>query len=258
VGDRVCIEGPQSNARFVLLCEHASRHIPERLCALGLEPHIGSAHVAWDIGALAVAQRLAAILECPLIYPTTSRLVIDCNRPLDHPGLIVTETEFGPVPGNLDLPPDERERRIAEIHRPFHQAVDDILARRRARDIPTALISIHSFTPIFRGCARPSHFVLIYDRDSRLALQLHSALIAADEIEVGLNQPYSPPDGVYYGLTRHGEANGLPCVMIEIRDDLIRTSASQERVALNLASALASAEGAIDSMSPPRSRETAR
>ena len=238
VGDSVCIEAPQSEARFVLLCEHACSHLPEGLGTLGMEPHVGSTHVAWDIEALTIARRLAVILGAPLVYPTASRLVLDCNRALDHPDLIVSETEFGAVPGNLNLAPGERERRIAEIHRPFHQAVDDILAKRRARNLRSWLISIHSFTPIFRGRARPWHFGLIYGGDGRLALQLRTALIAVGEIQIALNQPYSPLDGVYYSLARHGEANGLPCVMIEIRDDLIRTPADQERIARHLADAL--------------------
>ncbi len=255
VGDSICIEAPQSEACFVLLCEHACSRLPEGLGTLGMEPHVGSTHVAWDIEALTIARRLAVTLGSPLIYPTISRLVIDCNRALDHPGLIISETEFGAVPGNLDLAPGEREPRIAEIHRHFHQAVDDILARRRARNLPSWLISIHSFTPIFRDRARPWHFGLIYDGDSRLALQLRTALIAAGETQVALNQPYSPLDGVYYSLARHGEANDLPCVMIEIRDDLIRTSADQERIARLLANALASVEIARDTILPAPPRE---
>lgn len=255
VGDNVGIEAPQLEARFLLLCEHASSHIPERFAALGLEPDVTNSHVAWDIGALAVALRLSALLDAPLIYPTASRLVIDCNRALDHPGLIVGETEFGSVPGNLNLAPDEREQRIAAIHRPFHEAVDDILASRQARNLHSCLISIHSFTPTFRGRARPWHFGLIYDNDDRLALQLRTALIAAGEIQVALNQPYCLSDGVYYSLARHGEANGLLCVMIEIRDDLIRTSADQERITGQLADALLMVEIASDNISRASPRE---
>lgn len=255
MGDNVGIEAPQSEARFLLLCEHASSHIPERFAALGLEPDVTKTHIAWDIGALAIALRLSALLDAALIYPTASRLVIDCNRALDHPGLIVGETEFGSVPGNLNLALGEREQRIAAIHRPFHEAVDDILASRQARNLHSWPISIHSFTPIFRGRARPWHFGLIHDGDDRLALQLRSALIAAGQIQVALNQPYSPSDGVYYSLARHGEANGLPCVMIEIRDDLIRTSADQERIARQLADALLTVEIASENILRASPRE---
>jgi predicted N-formylglutamate amidohydrolase len=256
VGDRVCIEASEAEGRFVLLCEHASSHIPQRLGTLGLTQEARHTHVAWDIGALTVAQRLSALLDSPLIYPAASRLVIDCNRALDHPNLIVSETVYGPVPGNLDMAADERERRIVEVHCPFHQSIHDILLMRLASGVRTSLISIHSFTPIFRGRARPWHFGLIHGCDARLALRLHAELASTSGREVGLNEPYAPADGVLHSLARHGEANDLPCVMIEIRDDLIRTSFGQESVALILAEALASIEDASNSRSPvPTSAE---
>ncbi len=229
--------------RFVLICDHAASTIPHRLANLGLDAEATAEHIAWDIGALAVARHLSAALHSPLVYSTVSRLVIDCNRADDHPDLIVSETEFGPVPGNRAITDDERQRRINEVHQPFHQRLAAVLRERAARRLSTTVIAIHSFTPVLAGNTRRWDVGLLYNSDARLAQRLKSELAAIEGVAIGLNVPYSPgTDGVYYTLSRHAEANGLPSVMIELRNDLVRDEEGQAMWAKRLAAGLARIE----------------
>jgi predicted N-formylglutamate amidohydrolase len=45
------------------------------------------------------------------------------------------------------------------------------------------------------------------------------------------NDPYGPADGVTHTLKEHGLSNGLLNVMIEVRNDLLRTGQQQREVA---------------------------
>ena len=237
-GGRVEVEHAEGRGRFILLCEHAASHIPDDMNGLGLADDVRLDHCGWDIGALAVARQVAARLDCPLAYPTLSRLVIDCNRATDHPGLIVAETEFGVVPGNAGLTAAERAARIAAVHTPFHEAVAALIEARLKLGRQSAVVSLHSFTPLYRGQARQLDVGLVHDSDARLAQSLQDLLRADGVFRVALNEPYAPSDGVFYSLHRHAGQNGLPCVMIEIRNDLIRDAAGQQTWAERLAKAL--------------------
>ena len=177
-------------------------------------------------------------LEAPLFWPNASRLIIDCNRAADASSLIVAESEGRPVPANRGLSEAERSRRLSNIHVPYHAAIDTCLARRMSSGRPTALISIHSFTPVYFGKVRPWQVGVLFDDDRRLADPLISGLKADPALTVGINQPYSPADGVYYMLRRHAQPQGLPSVMIEIRNDEISDEASQRSWAERLADIL--------------------
>ena len=237
-GGHVEVERAEGRGRFVLLCEHAASHIPDNMNGLGLADDVRLDHCGWDIGALAVARQVAAQLDCPLAYPTLSRLVLDCNRATDHPGLIVAETEFGVVPGNAGLTAAERAARIAAVHTPFHGAVAALIEARLNLGRQVAVVSLHSFTPLYRGQARQLDVGLVHDSDARLARSLQGLLRANGGLRVALNEPYAPSDGVLYSLARHAGQNGLPCVMIEIRNDLIRDARGQQTWAERLAKAL--------------------
>ncbi len=240
-GGHVEVEHAKGRGRFILLCEHASAHIPDDLNGLGLADEVRLDHCGWDIGALAVARQVAARLDCPLAYPTLSRLVCDCNRATGHSGLIVTETETGAVPGNAGLTAAERAARIAAVHTPFHEAVAELVEARRKLGRQVALVSLHSFTPVYQGQARDLHIGLVHDSDARLARSLQDLLRADGAFRVALNEPYTPADGVFYSLARHAGQKGLPCVMIEIRNDLIRDPRGQEAWAGRLAKVLSQA-----------------
>jgi predicted N-formylglutamate amidohydrolase len=219
----------------VILCDHASNRIPEAYQSFGFAEDALQTHIAWDPGALAVARFLSAKLDAPLFWPDASRLIIDCNRAPDASSLIVTESEGRPVPANRVLSEQERSRRLDIIHAPYHDAIDGCLDRRMAERRPTALIAIHSYTPVYFGKARPWQVGILFDDDRRLAELLIGGLKADPALTVGINQPYSPADGVYYTLSRHAGPRGLPAVMIEIRNDEISGEASQRSWADRLA-----------------------
>jgi predicted N-formylglutamate amidohydrolase len=224
----VVAENPKGKGPFVILCDHASNRIPEAFQSFGFAEDAMQTHIAWDPGALAVARLLSAKLDAPLFWPDASRLIIDCNRAADAPSLIVTQSEGRPVPANRGLSDEERSRRVANIHAPFHDAIDACLTRRMSSRRPTALFAIHSFTPVYFGKARPWQVGILFDEDRRLADLLIGGLEADRALTVGVNQPYSPADGVYYTLGRHARPWGLPAAMVEIRNDEIGDAAGQQ------------------------------
>jgi predicted N-formylglutamate amidohydrolase len=231
----VVAENPEGRGSFVILCDHASNRIPEAYQSFGFAEEALQTHIAWDPGALAVARLLSAKLDAPLFWPDASRLIVDCNRAADAPSLIVTESEGRPVPANRGLDEEERSRRLANIHAPYHAAIDTCLARRVADGRATALIAIHSYTPVYFGKARPWQIGILFDDNRRLADLLIRELRTDPALNVGINQPYSPADGVYYTLSRHAGPRGLPAVMIEIRNDEIGDEAGERSWADRLA-----------------------
>ncbi len=219
---------------FVIVCEHASNTVADRFAGLGLADETLESHIAWDPGALDVARHMAERLDAPLMRATVSRLIIDCNRPLDAPDLIVAEVDSIAVPGNR-IGEKERALRIATIHEPFHAALGRLIESRLAASQPTVLVSVHSFTPVLNGHSRPWNVGIIFGRDRRLADPLISGLKDDGTLVVGVNEPYSPADLVFYTHERHAEPRNLLSAMIEIRNDLIGDPASQRAMAVRLA-----------------------
>lgn len=244
VADRspVVVENAEGAGPFVILCDHATNRIPKEFSSLGFDAAQLDTHIAWDPGALAVARRLSTALDAPLIWPDASRILIDCNRTPDAASLIVIETEKGPVAANRDLSQDDRARRLDQIHLPYHAAIDTCLKRRKAAGLKTAVVAIHSFTPIFFGRRRPWQIGIVFGNDRRLADLLIQKLEADPKLTVGINEPYSPADNVYYTVERHSAPGHLPAAMIEIRNDEIADEAGQRRWAEYLTGILIAAE----------------
>jgi predicted N-formylglutamate amidohydrolase len=235
-------ENPDGSGRFVVVCDHASNRIPDAYTSFGFAEDALQTHIAWDPGALGVARRLAARFDGPLFWPDASRLIIDCNRAPAAKSLIVSESEGRPVPANFGLTEAERLRRLDQIHAPYHAAIDACVERRLARRQPTALIAVHSYTPVYLGKARPWQVGIVFGEDRRLADLFIRELEADPALSVGINQPYSPGDQVYYTVERHAGPNVLPAVMIEIRNDEIGDRAGERRWADRLAAILDIAE----------------
>ena len=221
-------------APFVFTCEHASAAVPDRYAGLGLGAGDLADHIAWDIGAAALAAQLAAAFAAPLVESAFSRLVIDCNRDLGDHDLIVGETHGVAVPGNRDLAADERAHRIERYHRPYHDAVDAALAERPKE---TVLVSVHSFTPELRGRRRELEVGVLYDDHVPLAGRLADA-IATTGFVVRHNEPYSGLDGLIYSARTHGVRHGLRYVELEVNNGLLRDDAGIEAVAARLRRAL--------------------
>lgn len=228
---------PGAGGPLVVLCDHASNHVPRRFGGLGLGPADLLRHIAWDPGALGVARRLAARMGAALVAGGVSRLVIDCNRDPGAPDAITPLSETTPIPGNQAVTPEDRAWRIAEVHAPFHRAVDEVVAAQAAMG-PCAVVAVHSFTPVYRGVARPWHVGVLFDEDRRLADPLLASLRRDPTLVVGANQPYSPADRVYTTLARHARPRGLPCAMVEVRQELLGTHADQVAWGDRLAAAL--------------------
>ncbi len=229
------VENPQGRSPILLICEHASRHLPSRYGTLGLTPEELESHIAWDPGALGVAQGLSRLLDAPLVHATVSRLVLDLNRDPSAPDSIWTLSERTAIPGNVGLDPQERARRVREVYDAFHGTVDAFADARKAAGQLGAVVTIHSFTPVYRDVPRPWHIGLIFDRDERFARSVEAGLRNDPALIVGMNEPYSPADRVFHTLERHAERRRLAPLMIEIRNDLIRTEDGQASWARRLA-----------------------
>jgi predicted N-formylglutamate amidohydrolase len=223
------VTNPGGASPFVFTCDHASNFLPDELGTLGLPVAALSAHIAWDPGALPVARELAAALDATLVESCVSRLAIDCNRPLDAPDLVPAISETTVIPGNENLSAAAREARVALSWQPFHAAIEAVVRERLARGAETRLVSIHSFTPVYKSLHRPWHIGIIHDDDARLAAPLIAALERLRGVTVGINEPYSPADRVYFTLERHARSRGLACAMIEIRNDEIADKAGQSK-----------------------------
>jgi len=245
VQQSVHVEGKERSegAPAIVVCEHASPAIPDALADLGLAPESRLSHVAWDPGALNVARQVARKLGAPLVHGGLSRLVYDLNRPPDAPDAMPARSERHEVPGNADLPASERLRRMREIYLPFHSALRQLIAEALLRGEHPAIVTVHSFTPVFDGRRREEEIGLIHDADDRLARRLAEKLAPHLPLRIDLNRPYSAADGVTHTLRLHALPYGLENVMIEIRNDLVAADADAQRIGRALAAALGEALG---------------
>lgn len=233
---------PQGESAVLLVCEHASRMIPEGLSALGLDEAASQSHIAWDPGAMKVAERLSEALDATLIAQKISRLVYDCNRPPESDQAVRAESEAYHIPGNAGLGTAERAKRTDYIYRPFQKALS-VAVKTRAQ---TVLVTIHSFTPVYNGEARAVEVGILHDSDRRLADAMLNAAIKNPTYNVQRNAPYGPEDGVTHTLKEHAVAHGLPNVMIEVRNDLLADEAGIKAVATWLESLLTTALNEMD------------
>ena len=216
---------------YVLVCEHASRLIPRKLGNLGLPEAELTRHIAWDIGAENVARLLSRLMDAPLMLQRYSRLAYDCNRPPESPDSIPEVSELTAIPGNRKLGAEERLSRMREIYRPFHDGVSQVLDRRAAAGIRSLVVSIHSFTPVYKGKPRSVELGIVHDRDTTLSAKLIKSF---PNVDARLNEPYGPKDGVLHTLNMHGFTRGLQHAMIEIRNDLVSAERGQDEWAQRL------------------------
>jgi predicted N-formylglutamate amidohydrolase len=220
---------------FLLTSDHYGRLLPKALGDLGLPESELSRHIGWDIGIAGVAERLSDHLDAHLIAQRYSRLVIDCNRPIGAAGSIPLFSEATTIPGNEELSREDRDRRQHEIFDPYHVRIDRVIDRRAREKRPTVLVSLHSFTPVYAGVARPWHIAALYNRDTTLPPLLLQAFRAEGDLVVGDNEPYAVNDATDYTIPVHGEARGLMSTGIEIRQDLIDDPSGQQQFAERLA-----------------------
>jgi predicted N-formylglutamate amidohydrolase len=228
------IEGSRKRG-LVLVADHARRDLPDEYGDLGLPATEFGRHIAYDIGVETVTRRLAAALDAPAVMANFSRLLIDPNRGEEDPTLIRQLYDGTVVPGNYPMTDEERERRLDRFYRPYHDAVDALIASvAQASGQAPFILSVHSFTPVMRGFVRPWHAGVLWDLDPRAPLPLIEALSRDESLVVGDNEPY---DGALRGDTmfRHAIVNGFAHALIEIRQDLIADEGGAEDWAARLA-----------------------
>lgn len=235
--DAVEVMNPDGPSDVLLLCEHASNHIPAAYDGLGVSLHDLRRHIAWDIGAAGVTRHLAARLGATAFLAGYSRLLIDLNRPLQAQSSIVQRSEDTDIPGNANLDDTERTRRIEGIFLPFHDQVSAHLDRRCRQDRPTRLVSVHSFTPVYHGVPRPWHAGVLFDRAKAFGQATVEKLSAPDRL-VAANVPYVSSRDEDYAVPVHGDDRGIPAILIEIRNDLIGDEKGQVAWADRLAEIL--------------------
>ena len=230
-------------SKLVLVCDHASKRVPRCLENLGLTPEQLDDHIGWDPGAADVARLLSKKLDAPLILSGYSRLVIDCNRPLQSSQSIPAQSAGVLVPRNQNIADEDRAWRVNNLFMSYHNAINQLLADRK--NCPTIFLSIHSFTPVLNGHPRPWHIGISFWRDQTLAKLLINALNKDKDIVVGDNEPYAIDAEFDYAIPVHGEGRGLPSAMIEIRQDGIRTNAGVAAWAARLTHVYKEIEGLL-------------
>jgi predicted N-formylglutamate amidohydrolase len=230
-GDCVAVERPGGTSPVLIICEHASRVLPQHFGNLGLSEEALSSHIAWDPGALAVSRGMSAALDATLVHQRFSRLVYDCNRPPHAAGAMPEVSEIYTIPGNQHLGVAERQARTEALYVPFHDRIRALIKDRTARGQRTVIVTVHSFTPVYMGAPRDVELGILHDTDSHLADRMLRAAQDAPLYRTERNKPYGPEDGVTHTLQLHGIANGLHNVMIEVRNDLVADDTGQGVVA---------------------------
>ena len=243
--ESVRLENLPGSGPFILTCDHACNRLPRRLGTLGLEEALLQSHIAWDPGALPVAEIMSRILDSPLVASGYSRLAMDVNRPPQSAGAMLEESGGHPIPGNIGLSPADKAARIRALYEPFHAAIDRLISERRATGREPVLVTVHSFTPVYLGEHRAVELGILHDEDSRLADDLLARADRDTDMTTRRNEPYGPDDGVTHTLARHGVANGILNAMLEIRSDLISSVAGQERIAGQLSPMLQAARASL-------------
>ena len=230
----VTVYNGNGRSPLLLVADHAGNIFPRALGRLGISAAEAARHIALDIGIANLSRMVADALDAALIQQNYSRLVIDCNRPPGAATSIPEISEVTLIPGNVGLSTAERMAREREIFRPYHDAIAAELERRREAKAPTALIALHSFTPVFKAAGRPWHAALLYHRDPRLARAL-LALLRNEGLTVGDNEPYFVSDETDYTIPVHGERRNIPHALVESRQDLLADEKGQREWAQRLA-----------------------
>jgi predicted N-formylglutamate amidohydrolase len=236
----------EGRSDFIIVVDHAGARIPRRLANLGLPDSELQRHIAWDIGALSVARRVAELIDAPLVAQNYSRLVIDCNRDPRVATSIPSISELCEIPGNIGLSAPQIAARRLEIFDPYHRRIRELLNHRQATGRRAILVAQHTMTDVYKGERREMHAAVLYNRDRRLAgavlkmLQRERRLIIAD------NEPYFVSDETDYTIPHHAEARSLLHVELEIRQDLVNHEAGQTEWAERIARALQDAQRELD------------
>lgn len=222
--------GGSRGASVFLTCEHASERLPDGYAWHPDDGRLVGTHWAFDLGARELVHELSRAMGAPAVLSRFSRLLVDPNRPEDSKELFRAEAEGAPVALNRDLDDAERTLRIERFYRPYHDAIDRRLA---AHDAPV-LFSVHSFTPVYEGAARPMEIGVLFDTQDELAEQAAAAIRAAGFV-TALNEPYSGKAGLIHAAEHHAGRHGRKALELEVRQDLAVQPAFRARLVAALA-----------------------
>jgi len=208
-------------SEIMLVCDHASKRVPNQLNNLGLSTEQLNSHISWDSGAALVARKLSALLYAPLILSNYSRLIIDCNRAPDWADSIPASSAGIVIPGNQSITQEQVKARHDELFAPYQAAISKMLDSRSARK--TILLNIHSFTPSLQGVARPWSIGVCYQQERELAKRWVAAFRKHSDELIGDNEPYRVETNFDYTIPVQAESRNIPGIMLEIRKDKIAT-----------------------------------
>ncbi len=218
----------------LLTCEHASMRLPKPWEWPDQDRRLVGDHWSWDPGAAEVCADLARAVGACAVLSRFTRLLCDPNRAEGTENLFRDVADGLPIALNVDLKPDDRERRLAGYHRPFHAAVD-----RAALDHPGRLVfSVHTFSPIYEGQRRAVEVAVLYDHaEDDLGHRLVHAL-EQQGLRAWHNEPWSGKDGLIYSAARAAAAHGRRPLELEVRNDLATDPGWREHALPRIARAL--------------------
>ena len=231
------VVGDPGAGPFLFTCEHATRRLPEWQAEPDDLPLLAD-HWGWDVGAADLTRELAQLCGSGALLSRFSRLVCDPNRAPDEASFVVGEVAGHVLSFNRAVDAAERARRRARYFDPYHAAIDRAIAQRVAAGAEVRICSIHSFTPVYDGRARPMELGVLFDDHEAHARRVVDAL-ACEGFAVVENEPYSGLAGLIYAARRHGRAHGVVYLELEVRNDLIATAELARAVAPRIARALA-------------------
>ncbi len=221
----------------ILLCDHATNHVPTAYDSLGLDDQYFEDHIAYDIGAEAVTRKICEMMGAPAVLGPVSRLLIDCNREEHHATLVPPVSDNIPIPANKDLTNTTITARKEAYYYPFHDACEKLVFDHVEAGIVPLVIGMHSFTPTMNGEDRAWHVGFLWNEDPRLAQAMIGLMERETDLVVGDNLPYSGTD-LYHTMQKHGADHGLPQTTLEIRQDLVDDDAKTTQWAALIADLL--------------------
>lgn len=200
---------------LMITCEHGGNRIPPAFRTLfSRQQDVLESHRGYDAGALLMANAFAAAFRAPLLFATTSRLLVDLNRTIGHPRLHAEVVRR--------LPTVERAAIIERHHQPYHAQAKRLAARAIAVSGIAVHVSCHSFTPVLNGVVREADIGLLYDpaipAEAEFCSNWKAALeLAAPELKVRRNSPYrGNNDGLTTWLRTQFPGGGYLGIELEI------------------------------------------
>jgi predicted N-formylglutamate amidohydrolase len=239
------VKGPGGTLRgeqFVISAEHASNRIPARYQNLGLTRRKLDSHIAWDPGTKAIARACAKALGCARHEGRYSRLLVDLNRSPRHPKLMACRSFSVSIPGNQEIAPEEKRRRIERYYAPYREAVGRDIQRILATAGRCIHLSMHSFTPVANGVVRSADIGILFDPRSALESSLARELVNSLKrhgFHVRRNYPYrGVSDGLATYFRRSFSAGGYAGIEIEVNQALLRGQRQIGALARRIAEAI--------------------